>query len=153
MPFRTELSSGLHRRLAMIKEHCLNHRHWFNPFTATACEISGLKAARTRLQTVLFSDPITHLLSMLCVLINPFNMPERNRRKKKGWGVSNFALFLVVFKWHRDSEGVKQGFIYFIYCVHHRSWSRADGQTDRRQMDAGEGEAVQTGAHQQLHLD
>ena len=41
-----------------------------NPFTAPACKMSGLKDARTRQQTVyLFSCTITHLLSVLCVLI------------------------------------------------------------------------------------
>ena len=33
-------------------------------------------------------------------------MPERKRRQK-GLRVSNFALLLVVFKWHHGSEGVK----------------------------------------------
>ena len=28
--------------------------NWFNPFTAPACKIAGLKYARTRLQTVFF---------------------------------------------------------------------------------------------------
>ena len=35
-----------------------------------------------------------------------FHIPER-RRKQKGLRVSNFALLLVVFKWHLGSEGVK----------------------------------------------
>ena len=40
--------------------------HLFNPFTATACTISGLKSARTRLQTVFFRS-YNKLLSMLCL--------------------------------------------------------------------------------------
>ena len=40
-----------------------------NHFPAPACKISGLKDAQTHLQTVYFSSPVTHLLSMLYVLI------------------------------------------------------------------------------------
>ena len=40
----------------------------FSPFTAQARNISGLKNARTRLQTVYFPGPITNLLSVLRVL-------------------------------------------------------------------------------------
>ena len=42
------------------------HQGYINPFTAPACKISGLKDAGTRLQTVDFSSPITHLLSSTC---------------------------------------------------------------------------------------
>ena len=35
-----------------------------------------------------------------------FHMPVQKRRQK-GWRVSDLALSLVVFKWHHGSEGVK----------------------------------------------
>ena len=36
----------------------------------------------------------------------PFYMPVR-KWNQKGWRVSNFALSLVIFKWHHGSDGVK----------------------------------------------
>ena len=67
-----------------------------NSFTSPARKNSGPKAARTRLQTVYFQF-ITHLLSVLCVLIKSFHMAVR-KRKRKGLRVLNFALLLLVFK-------------------------------------------------------
>ena len=79
-----------------------------NPFTAPACKISRLKDARTRLQTVYF-PVLWHLFSVLCVLMKILSHARKRRekrRRKKGWRVSNFALLLVVFKWHHGSEGI-----------------------------------------------
>ena len=46
---------------------------WFNPFTAPACKISRLKDAWWCLKSNIFSGPVTHLLSLLCVSTkNPF---------------------------------------------------------------------------------
>ena len=42
----------------------------------------------------LFSGPVTHLLSMLCVVIKSFHMPVRKENRK----ASNFAFSLAVFK-------------------------------------------------------
>ena len=77
--------------------------------------------ARTRLQTVFFSDPVTiyfqctdtstnsiffrscyNLLSMLYVSMKIFEMPVRKRRQKS-LKVSNFSLILVFFKGHHGS--------------------------------------------------
>ena len=55
----------------------------FNPFTATARNISGLNRARTSLQNSIFSGRITNLFSVLCVLDgNPF-MPLRKVKEKE----------------------------------------------------------------------
>ena len=35
-----------------------------------------------------------------------FHMLVQKKKKKKDLGVWNFALLLVVFKWHHGSEGV-----------------------------------------------
>ena len=45
-------------------------RRYFNPFTAPACKISGFseRCADAPANSV-FSGPVTHLLSMLCVLM------------------------------------------------------------------------------------
>ena len=63
------------------REICLN------PFAAPACNISGLKGARTRLKNSMFSGPVTHLLSVLCRFDeNPFTYQcetERNRKEKR----------------------------------------------------------------------
>ena len=53
-----------------------------NPFTAQPCKISGLKSARTRLQTVYFPGPITKLLSVLCVLLQTLSRVMRKRKEK-----------------------------------------------------------------------
>ena len=66
-----------------------------NCFTAPAIKISRLKNARTRLQPVYF-PVLWHLLSMLCLFVTTASHGS----------VSNSALLLVVFKWHRGSEGV-----------------------------------------------
>ena len=47
----------------------------------------------------MFFGPITHLLSVLCILMKSV--------EKKVKRVSDFSLLLVVFKWHHGSEGVK----------------------------------------------
>ena len=36
-------------------------------------------------------------------------MQKRKKEKEKGVMISNFALLLVVFEYHRGSEGVKVG--------------------------------------------
>ena len=62
----------------------------FNPFTAPDCKIFGLKDARMHLQTV-YSGPITHLPSMLCILMK-IRSHASSKKKKKGLRVSNFGL-------------------------------------------------------------
>ena len=82
--------------------------HWIiiNPFTVPACNISGLKDAVTRLQTVYF-PVLEHIcFHWYAFLWKSFHVPLRKRRQK-GLKVSDFALLLVVFKWH-SSEGVKR---------------------------------------------
>ena len=59
---------------------------------------------------------IINLHSMLCTSFLRSNAKEeeeggrkeKKKKKKKGLRISNLALLLVVFKRHRDSEGVKQ---------------------------------------------
>ena len=55
-----------------------------NPFTVPACNISRLNYARTCLQTLYFSCPITSIFSAICFDENPFHMPVRKRPPKKG---------------------------------------------------------------------
>ena len=54
----------------------------------------------------IYSGPMTHLLSLLCVLMKIIHVAVWKRRWK-GLRVSYFALLLVVFKRHPGSEGVK----------------------------------------------
>ena len=64
-----------------------------NPFTAQACKVSGLKSAHTHLQTVYFPGPITHLPSLLCVLMPTLTYVMR-KRKEKCFRIWNFSLLL-----------------------------------------------------------
>ena len=46
-----------------------------------------------------------------CFDENPFTChcgKEKKKEKKKGWRISNFALLLVVFKWHHESDRINQ---------------------------------------------
>ena len=46
---------------------------------------------------------------MLGIFMKSFYMPVQKKKKKSkqnGLRVSNFALSMVLFKWHHDSEGV-----------------------------------------------
>ena len=52
-----------------------------------------------------FSGPAAHLFSILCVLMKTLSHANVKRRQKC-LKVSDFALLLVVFKWHHGSEGV-----------------------------------------------
>ena len=56
----------------------------FNPFTAPACQMSGLKDAWTHLQNGRFSGPITHLLSVIIRSLdeNPFTSKCEKDSKK-----------------------------------------------------------------------
>ena len=53
----------------------------------------------------LFSGPVTHLLSMLWVLMKILSQANA-KKKTKCLRVSNFVILLVVFKWQYGSEGV-----------------------------------------------
>jgi len=81
----------------------LNKDILLNPFTAQPCTISGPKRARTRLQTVHSPGPITNLLSVLCILIQPFSRVMR-KRNQKCFRIWNFTLWLV---FSRDIMAVK----------------------------------------------
>ena len=84
-----------------------------NPFTAPACNFSGLKEARAHAHSI-YSGPLTHLLSMLRALMQLFHVPVQKRRQKSS-RVSYLVLLLVVFKWHHGSEGVKHHG--YLLCV------------------------------------
>ena len=94
---------------SLVEKSQINYlREWINPFTATACKPSGMKDARTCVQTV-FSVPITHHLWMFCVFMIIHlhaSATTTTTTTKKGLRVWNFALLLVVFKWHHGSEEV-----------------------------------------------
>ena len=68
----------------------------------------------TRLQTVYFPTRLqTVHIYFQCYAFwwKSFHMPvqkrKKKKRRKKGLRVSNFALLLVVYKWHAGSERVK----------------------------------------------
>ena len=67
-----------------------------NPFTAPACKISGLKDARTRLQTVDFRSNNATTFNATRFDGNP--VTSQCEKKAKRLGVSNFALLMAVFK-------------------------------------------------------
>ena len=77
------------------------------PVTAPAGNISGLKNARTRLQTV-YLQSIAHLLPMLCVLMKILSHAETKRMKR--FNFNTVVGLVVVFKCHPGSEGVNAGF-------------------------------------------
>ena len=64
----------------------------FNPFTAAACEISGLKDAGTCLQTVCF-PVLLHLLLILCVLtkVLPHAGAKKKTERLKGFKFRTFT--------------------------------------------------------------
>ena len=68
---------GCNRNVDAVQIHCC-----FNPFTATACKISGLKDAWTRLQTAHF-PLLWHLLSMYVFWCRSCHMPVQKRRQKQ----------------------------------------------------------------------
>ena len=81
----------------------------------------------------IFSNPVTHLLSMLCVLMKLL-LPASVKKKRKGSRVSNFT-FIGHFKWHHGSEGVKK-----------RWWQKALTESPRKQHSA-EKWALQVKSH------
>ena len=104
-----------------------------NPFTASACKLSGLKVHGHPANS-LFSGSISHLLSLLCVLIKILSHSSAKKKTeklkgfdfrtfswscssditavkglKKGLRASDFELLVVSFRRHHSSEGVKKG--------------------------------------------
>jgi len=68
----------------------------FNPFAAQACNISGLKDAGTRLQTVEF-PVLWRLLSMLCVLMKILWHDNAKNKTETVKGF-NFCTFIGLFQ-------------------------------------------------------
>ena len=82
---------------------CVNRDVWdcrkitvINPFTATACQISGLNETDAPAISI-SSGPVTHLLSMICLFMKFLAQVGATIKAQKGLRVSNFALLLVVF--------------------------------------------------------
>ena len=73
----------------------------FNPFTAPACKISGLKEPRARLKTSIFSGPIILLLSVLCVLTEILSNAGAKKKAKrlKGFEFRTFIGRFQVTSW------------------------------------------------------
>ena len=62
-----------------------------SPFTAPACNISGLKDARTRLQTVYFPVLNTSTFNAVRFDENPFKCQyEKENKKAEGFHISHF---------------------------------------------------------------
>ena len=78
-----------------------------NPFTAQACTISGLKDAQMRLQRFFcFFVFVTHLLSVLCVLMKIF-LPASAKKKTKrleGFKFHTFAGRFQMTSWQRSGS-------------------------------------------------
>ena len=69
----------------------VNRNHMFNPFTAPACKISGLKDARTRLQTVPYFRSYTPAFNAVRFDNNPFTCQcETEDKKAKGFRILFF---------------------------------------------------------------
>ena len=66
-----------------------------NPFTAPACKISWLKDAQMHLKNGIFSGPVTHLLSALCVLIKLLSHASVKKKAKRRKGFK-FRTLLVI---------------------------------------------------------
>ena len=66
----------------------------FNPFTAPACKISGLKSMPANSRS---DGPATNLLSILCILIEAI-LHVHAQRKTENLNDSNLAPLLVVFR-------------------------------------------------------
>ena len=64
-----------------------------NSFTASVCNISRLKDARTHLKNGIFSGPITHLLLVRCVLMKILSKASFKKRKQISLRVSNFHFY------------------------------------------------------------
>ena len=92
--------------LTQLTEMCWSFCSHFNSFTAAACNISGLKDARTRLWTVYFPfQSCNYLLSMLCVLMKILLHTSGEKKTKRLKG-----LFQILhFKWSflSDTRAVK----------------------------------------------
>ena len=69
----------------------------FNPFTAPACKISGLKDEWMRLQKSMFSNPITHLLSMLYIVMKILLHVSGKKKTKRLKGL-RFLTFIGSFQ-------------------------------------------------------
>ena len=68
----------------------------FNPFTAPACNISGLKDARAVPANSIFSGPIPHLLSMQCILMKILSDANEKKKTKRLKGF-RFDTFIGPF--------------------------------------------------------
>ena len=67
---------------------------WFNPFTAPACKISGLKDARTRLQTVYFG-PTTSSFNAMCFEENSFICQCEKKKETETVKGFKFGTFIA----------------------------------------------------------
>jgi len=76
---------------------------FLNPFTATACTISGLKNATTHLQTI-FSGHTAHLLSMLCILMKILSHASAKKEDKNDQG---FQIWHFYWSFSSDIMAVK----------------------------------------------
>ena len=77
---------------------------FFNPFTAQACKMSGLKGAHIHLQTVYFSVPQKSYFQ--CCVLKKILSHTNAKKKTQTFSILHFAPLLVVFKGHHCSERV-----------------------------------------------
>ena len=82
---------GPHRKLRQPKTEAIN------PFSAPACQISGLKSTRTNLQTVYFWSYNKCDVNSVRFGEHPFTY-YCEKEKKKSRGLKKIALSLIVFE-------------------------------------------------------
>ena len=91
---------------------CIFETHWkffltFNPFTAPACEIFGLKkCSKNTLVNSIVHSPVTNLISTLCILIEFLSRAHAKRGNASM--VLSLALLLVVFPVMVGKQGSKR---------------------------------------------
>ena len=77
----------------------------FNPFTASACKFFRAENCTNTPANGKYFDSVTNLIR--CMFWWKSFHILRRRRQRKSLRISNFALLLVVFKWHYGGEKVK----------------------------------------------
>ena len=88
-----------------------------NPFAATACEISGLKDARTRLQTVYLAGPITPTSSAMRFHENPVTCQCEKENKK----ADGFHIWHLYWSFLSDTAAVKGLSCFALTAISHRN--------------------------------
>ena len=95
----TKLRITTVQKLVLRCDH--NLAYTFNPFTAPACQISRAERGRDVPADRVFSGPVTHRLSILCVLIKLLSHAKAKQKTKglKGFEFCSFTGRFQVTSW------------------------------------------------------